>query len=406
MRNAYIIHAGKLVTVSEAGTIYDGGMVINDGYIMEVGGIQELQKQFPAFPIKDFSNNVVTPSLVDCHTHLLEFAPASLYPITQNTHFMAGKSILLGALTSGITAVGEQICGHPASDFSIADYRANIYDLPMDVSFAAASVSIGFEELAHFTSVTRSEKVHLSDLSDPFLVKNISWQNDYPGENIFINATPANFTKDEVPRAGEILFTPEELKRIVSIYHESGKRIGVHVAGEEGIQMTLDAGVDVLHHAHGITKEQIKQAKRQGVEIVATPMGGTHLEPNSPENIRQLVRNNIDVSIASDAYLPPYDAWWLDLPEESLQGPDVLMQIAQPSMKALYHDGLDENEILALLTANPAAIMEKEDQFGKIARGMDANFLITSGVPGLEITDIGQISKVYFRGEEVVDRVK
>src|SRR5699024_2179815 len=74
--------------------------------------------------------------------------------------------------------------------------------------------------------------------------------------------------------------------------------------------------------------------------------------------------------------------------------------------KALYHDGLDENEILALLTANPAAIMEKEDQFGKIARGMDANFLITSGVPGLEITDIGQISKVYFRGEEVVDRVK
>src|SRR5699024_311047 len=230
----------------------------------------------------------------------------------------------------------------------------------------------------------------------------------------------------------------------------------------------LDAGVDVLHHAHGITKEQIKQAKRQGVEIVATPMGGTHLEPNSPENIRQLVRNNIDVSIASDAYLPPYDAWWLDLPEESLQGPDVLMQIAQPSMKALYHDGLDENEILALLTANPAAIMEKEDQFGKIARGMDANFLIkrgasgveitdigqiskeyyvehdgldeneilalltanpeenkekeekfgkiargmdanfliTSGVSGLEITDIGQISKVYFRGEEVVDRVK
>src|SRR5699024_12285634 len=95
---------------------------------------------------------------------------------------------------------------------------------------------------------------------------------------------------------------------IVSIYHESGKRIGVHVAGEEGIQMTLDAGVDVLHHAHGITKDQIKQAKRKGVKIVATQMGGTHLEQNSPENIRKLVRNNIDVSIASDAYLQPYNA--------------------------------------------------------------------------------------------------
>src|SRR5699024_10471278 len=125
-----------------------------------------------------------------------------------------------------------------------------------------------------------------------------------------------------------------------------------------------------------------------------TPMGGTHLEPNSPENIRQLVRNNIDVSIASDAYLPPYDAWWLDLPEESLQGPDVVMQIAQPSMKALYHDGLDENEILALLTANPEANMEKENQCEKIARGVDANFLMTSGVPGVEITENGQIGEL------------
>src|SRR5699024_135453 len=129
---------------------------------------------------------------------------------------------------------------------------------------AAANVYIGFDKLAHFTTVTRSEKVHLNNFSVPFLVKNISWQNDYLVENIFINPTQANFKKDEVPRAGEIHFTPEELKRIVSIYHESGKRIGVHVAGEEGIQMTLDAGVDVLHHAHGITKEQIKQAKRQG----------------------------------------------------------------------------------------------------------------------------------------------
>src|SRR5699024_3041121 len=108
-------------------------------------------------------------------------------------------------------------------------------------------------------------KVHLSDLSDPFLVKNISWQNDYPGENIFINATPANFTKDEVPRAGEILFTPEELKRIVSIYHESGKRIGVHVAVEEGIHMTLNSCLDELPHTDGTTKDQITQATPKSV---------------------------------------------------------------------------------------------------------------------------------------------
>jgi imidazolonepropionase-like amidohydrolase len=46
-----------------------------------------------------------------------------------------------------------------------------------------------------------------------------------------------------------------------------------HVAGEEGIEMALNAIVDVLQHAHGITDEQIVRVAKQGVKIVATPMG-------------------------------------------------------------------------------------------------------------------------------------
>ncbi|MGY0693753.1 amidohydrolase family protein [Virgibacillus sp. FSP13] len=407
MRNTYLIHAGKLVTVSELGTIYDGGMVINDGKIADVGDINALQNQFPTLPIKDFSDYVVTPSLVDCHTHLLEFAPSSLYPITEKTHFLAGKAILLHALTSGITALGEQICGHPACDFAIDDYRNVVKDVPMDISFAATSISIGFKELAHFTSITKSRTVRQSDLSDSQIVEEIARQNDYPGENLFINATPANFTADEVPRAGEIIYTLEELKRIVEIYHQYGKQIGVHVAGDEGIQMTLDAGVDVLHHAHGISDEQIERAKHQGTKIVATPMGGTHLEPNSPENILKLVKHNIDVSIATDAYLPPYpDVDWLPFTDQTLQGPDALMKIAQPGMKLLHENGFDENEVLALLTANPATILGKGERFGKLEQGMDANFLVAEGVPGLEIVDVEDVKRVYFCGDCVVDRMK
>lgn len=405
MNNTYLIHAGKLVTVSKLGTLYDGAMVINNGKITEVGNWNTLRKEFPSLPVFDYSDYVITPSLVDCHTHLLEFAPSSLYPITAETQFLAGKSILLHALTSGITALGEQICGHPSSDFSIDDYRHAVKDIPIDISFAATSISIGFNALAHFTSVTKSKAILQSDLSDPKLVKEIAKQNDYPGENLFINATPANFTADEVPRAGEIIYTLEELKRIVRIYHQCGKKIGVHVAGEEGIDMTLDAGVDVLHHAHGITDKQIERAKLLDTKIIATPMGGTHLKPNSPENIFKLVENNIDVSIATDAYLPPYpEVDWLPFTDQTLQGPDALMRIAQPGMKLLSENGYDENEVLALLTANPAAVLEKGDRFGKLEVGMDANFLVANGVPGLEIVDVEDVERIYFRGKLVVDR--
>lgn len=110
--------------------------------------------------------------------------------------------------------------------------------------------------------------------------------------------------------------------------------------------MALEAGIDVLHHAHGITKELIEKAAAQNTAIVATPMGGTHLEPNSPENILALVRKTIPVSIATDSYLPPYPGLsWLPFTDSALQGPDVLILIAFPAMALLKENCYDENEI-------------------------------------------------------------
>ncbi|MEH7225650.1 amidohydrolase family protein [Bacillus sp. JJ1566] len=400
----YIIRGKKLVTVSNTGTIENGAMLVQDGMIKEVGFWDVLKNQFPEIDVIDCSKQVITPGLVDCHTHLLEFAPTSLYPVTPETHFLAGKAILFQALSSGITALGEQICGHPLCDFSVKDYRDAVADFPMDISFATTSISIGFEELAHFTSITGSTPVTQKDLSSSNLVKKIAKNSDYPGENIFINATPANFTEDVVPRAGEIIYTAQQLKKIVSIYHDAGKKIGCHVAGEEGIGLTLDAGFDVLHHAHGITDEQIDKVVENEVQIVATPMGGTHLPPNSPEEIVKLVQRNIPVSISTDAYLPPYPGVpWLPFQDRSLQGPDSLMLIAEPVMNVLKNT-FDENQILALLTHNPARILGKENQFGRLETGLEANFLVAEGIPGLEFFEVDKIKKVFYKGIKVIER--
>lgn len=73
----------------------------------------------------------------------------------------------------------------------------------MDISFATTSITIGFEELAHYTSVTKSKNVRHEDLISFTLVEEIGKNSDFPRENIFINATPANFPPETVPRAGE-----------------------------------------------------------------------------------------------------------------------------------------------------------------------------------------------------------
>lgn len=80
------------------------------------------------------------------------------------------------------------------------------------------------------------------------------------------------------------------------------------------------------------------------------------------------------------------------------------MLIAQPVMLALKNQGYDENNILALLTVNPAHILGKAGKFGRLAPGLEANFLVVEGVPGLEITAVEKIKKVFYRGLKVIER--
>lgn len=405
MNDLYIIKAKKIITVSSLGTIEKGAMVIENGRIIDISNWEQIQSKYTSLDIVNVEEKIITPSLIDCHTHFLEFAPSSVYPVTSETHFLAAKSILLHALSSGITAVGEQICGHPVCDFSIEEYRNIGKDIPLHISFASTSITIGLPSSVHFTAITRSQPVNKEILINPRIIEKLADNSDYPGENIFINATPANFTTEQVPNAGEIVYSQEELNKIANIYHQKGKQIGAHVAGERGIEMALQADIDVLHHAHGITEKLIDSVSKKGTKIVATPLGGTHLKPNSPDEIVQLIRAGIPVSIATDGYLPPYpNTDWLPYKRNQLYGPEILLEIAAPAMKKLKQLSFNENDILALLTINPAKILGKEKQIGSLEIGKDADFLVSNQIPGLEFTDINKIESVFYQGKHVIQR--
>ena len=401
-----IIKADKIVTVSSQGTIYNGAIVVQKGKILDIGTWQEINQKYPnPTTMIDYGDLVITPGLIDCHTHLLEFAPSSLYPVTKETQDLAAKAILLKTLASGITALGEQICGSPMLHWDVQDIKNSVSDFPLDISFATTSISIGLDPILHFTSVTGALAVEREKLVQPDIIKSIAQHSEFAGENIFINATPANFTPDVIPNAGEIIYSQEELNTIVSTFHGMNRKIGTHVAGQQGIGMALKANFDVLHHAHGITNEQIKQAAQKQVMIVATPLGGTHLPPNTIVEVIKLINANIVVAISSDGYLPPHENT-VTFPKmmQGLIGPDSLMNIASPFMNELIQLGFDENDALSLITLNPAKVLQKEHRFGSLEVGKDANLLVSEGIPGLEVIDILSIKAVYFRGEKMIQR--
>lgn len=192
-RTDYIIKSKKLVTASDINkTIKNGAMVIANGVIKDIGNYDYIMEQYKELEVLDYSDFIVTPSLVDCHTHVLEYAPTSMFPVTKSTHLIGGVSLILKALESGITSLGEQICGHPESDLSKFEYLKAIKDLPIDIVFSICNITIGFENLVHFTGVTGSTPVSKEMLVDDKIILQLINGSDYPGENIFINATPAN----------------------------------------------------------------------------------------------------------------------------------------------------------------------------------------------------------------------
>lgn len=400
--NTFACRAKKIVTVSKYKTIEDGVIIISNGKIKSIGTYKELENQLNNITIYDYSDKIITPSLIDCHCHLLEYAAGSLYPVTKETYLNAGKSLILNALLYGITSIGEQLCGSPICDIPIAEYMDVAKDSPVRIKFSLNSITIGTDKPVHYNCLSGNKEVGKDILTDSENLSILAEKNEFPGENIFINATPANLHLSLVPRAGNIVFNEDELKIIVNAYHEKGKRIGAHVGGNEGIDLAIKCGVDVIHHGHGISDEQIKKVRDNNISIVATPLGGTHLVPNLPNDILKLVSNGIDVSIATDAYLPP--ASHLNLDVNKLYGSDVLMLIARPAMELLFDNGFDENVCLSLLTSNPARILGLDDVVGKLDVGMDADFLVSNGVPGLEVWESDDILSVFVNGKMMISR--
>lgn len=140
-----------------------------------------------------------------------------------------------------------------------------------------------------------------------------------------------------------------------------------------------------------------------GAALVATPHGGTGSTPNSSDEIARAVAAGVRVAIASDAYLPKHPgAHWLNEPPGFEYGPQHLMALAAPAFRLLREWGRDDNDLLALVTRNPAEIMGLEG--GRIEPGRPADLILADGVPGLDFTDPEGIRKVFIDGAVFLNR--
>jgi imidazolonepropionase-like amidohydrolase len=390
-----VIHNARVITVSSRGTLDCGAVGIRDGHVAAVGGPELVQA--PARQRLDASGMTLTPGLVDCHSHLMEYATAGVHRVGPAGQAMAGVANLFRSRLAGIVANGEHHLGHPDLVQPTATYLELAGRFPGRVRVATGFCILGTDPLVVTASARPGRTLTLTEL-DCGLVEEAARLSQFPGESLFLTATVANLPAPMVPRAGELCLDARAVREFVEIFHALGKRVGAHVEGAEGIRAFLEAGGDVLHHAHGLTPELADRMAEQGVALVATPHGGTGRRPNSPHEIARAVAAGVRVAVASDAWLPKHpEAEWLAEPAGFEYGPQDLLAVAAPAFRLMAEGGADENEILALITRNPADIMGLVG--GSIEPGRPADLVLADGIPGLEFTDSQRVRKVLIAGE-------
>ncbi len=396
-----LIFNGNLIPLTGQGVIENGALLIKDGIIAQVfkGPLPDIKATYKI----DAAGMYILPGLTDCHTHLMEYAAGEIHKAQGKAQKMAGIANLLTSLKSGVTNLGEHCLGHFAFTQTIRDYQEIADSLPLNVRLACGCCFIGTEPLALVSSTRPAQVIKKTELTaeDYYLMASAS---DFPGENIFINATVASLPLSAAPRAGEITFSYEEIKKIVEIFHSAGKKIGAHIEGDEAALMFIRAGGDVIHHGHNLSPHLADLMRENKVDLVVTPHAGTSAKPTSPVEVLHFHERGVKVALASDSYIPVHpEAEWTDLPSGYLAGPEDFMTICQPIAKHFLDKGVSLEDTLKLFTINGCEILSLEN-VGSFSPGDKGNVIICDKIPVIETTDPSSVKCVVYEGEVIIQK--
>lgn len=385
-----IIKNGRVITM-ESPQAQDKAILIKDGIIVDIVD-NGMVKELDAHNVIDATGLVVMPGLVDCHTHLCEYATEGVHHVKGKSQKMAAISNFLDCLKCGVTTLGDHHLGHPVLSTPIQILKEAARDTALNIKFATGICCVGTEPLAYTSSLRPGGSVTFDDLDTGHFAK-LAAESEFPGENIFITATVANLPSHIVPNGGKRVFDKENVLNIVGIFHSLGKDIGAHIEGAENIQLFIDADGDVVHHGHGAEVRQFEEMARKNIHLVATPHGGTSSAPNSPQEIYSALNAGVITAIATDSYLPVHPEA-VGMEELKVVGPKDFLRICKPTFEYLKQQGLSETECLKMITTNAAKIMGLEAEIGSIKKLKKADIILCKGLPVFDFTDTDSIVMV------------
>lgn len=416
-KTIWIKHAAQLATLasegkgarskeamSELGLIEDGSVWIEDGVIQAVGTTKELEKRFASMAheaeVVDASNLLVTPGLVDPHTHVV-------YGGSREREF---EMRLEGATYMDIMNAGGGIHAttrmtREATEEELIEQTTRRLDsfLAHGVTTVEGKSGYGMNletELKQLRVMKKLQEQHPIDLVPTFMgahavPKEFKGREDEFVDHLIHDMLPV-VAEEKLAEFNDVfcekgVFTPEQSERVL----EAGKRFGLipkihadEIESYGGAELAAKVGSISAEHLLKASDEGIKAMAKSGTIACLLPATALYLREDAAAG-RKMIDEGVAVAISTDCN--PGSSPTTSMP--------LVMNLACISMR------LTPAEALTAATYNAACAINREDQVGSLEVGKQADIVLWNVKNYQELQylfGVNHVKSVWKKGVRVV----
>ncbi|TCJ03678.1 imidazolonepropionase [Cytobacillus praedii] len=391
-------------TMSELGLIEDGSLWLEDGKVLAVGTTIELEKQYALkaheAEIIDATGHLVTPGLVDPHTHVV-------YGGSREREF---EMRLEGATYMEIMNAGGGIHAttrmtREATEEELFKQTSRRLDSFLQHGVTTVEGKSGYgmnleTEIKQLRMMKRLQETHAIDLVPTFMGAHavppeFKGKEDEFVDHIINDMLPV-VAEEKLAEFNDVfceigVYTPEQSERIL----EAGKKLGltpkIHADEIEpygGAELAAKVGAISAEHLLKASDEGIKAMAEAGTIACLLPATALYLREGAAAG-RKMVDEGVAVAISTDCN--PGSSPTTSMP--------LVMNLACISMR------LTPAEALTAATYNAACAINRQDLVGSLEVGKQADIVLWNVKNYQELQylfGVNHVKKVWKKGIQVV----